>query len=644
MAKPKILIVEDSKLLAFDLKNKLIKQGYRVPAVVATGEDAIIKSMEKHPDLVLMDIILKGNMDGIEAAEHIHKQHDIPIIYLTVVENDEAFQRAKKTEPFGYIVKPAKEKELHNTIEIALAHYRKERKLREAKLIQIENELIHSEESLRILFEDAPAAYFLYDLEGNLISINKFAEKLSGYKKEELIGKNIFKLELLPFKQISKASASLVKNMVGKLAEPDEFILRRKDGNRVIVEIKTDLIRINGVDLGLGIARDITERKKLQEQLIHSEKLSAVGELAAGVAHEFNNILAIIRGNVQLGMMDLENKEELLESLKIIDKQTKRGEKIVKDINVFAKPDMAYLELVDISQIINQTIEIMKKQLLLRNIRVETAYQEHSKVLIDSGQFQQVLLNLLINARDAIYPKRKGMITISVRNIGKQVEIRVADNGIGMDEKTRLNIFTPFFTTKGARARDNLGLNGTGLGLSLTHTIIRQHNGTISVESQKGKGTTFIILLPARGSLQFEKKDKEIELEQKKFKKTGELKILIVDDEKNITDIMSKILKLHGYNNIEISNSGKKALSIFKKNQFDLVFLDILMPDINGKIILKKMKKIYPAIPVVCMTGQLESEENTLIEKGAHALLGKPFNVNQILSILNNTAEDKKEV
>jgi len=253
--KRKILIVEDEMVVAVDVKKKLEKLGYSVPAVVATGKMALRKTKESKPDLVLMDIVLKGQMDGIDTAEQIRKRFHIPVVYLTAYADIKIIEKAKKTEPYGYILKPFNDKELHSVVEITIYKNEMEKKFKE------------SEERFETLFKYAPDAYYLIDLKGNFIDGNRIAEEVVGYKREELIGKNFLKLKLLSPDQIPKAAKLLVKNAMGKPTGPDEFILKRKDGKFIPVEIRTVLVNMDGKAVVLGIARDITVRKRYEEEL-----------------------------------------------------------------------------------------------------------------------------------------------------------------------------------------------------------------------------------------------------------------------------------------------------------------------------------------------------------------------------------------
>ena len=399
----------------------------------------------------------------------------------------------------------------------------------------------------------------------------------------------------------------------------------------------------------LCISSDISERKqaelereKLQEQLVRSEKLSAVGQLTSGVAHEFNNILAIIRGNVQMTISEMKGDPELVEMLKIVDKQTRRGAEIVTSMMAFAHPGKPSMEVCDIRGVIDEVLKLEKRFFELENIKIEKDYSYTSMVNIDKSQMQQIFLNIVNNARHAIMHKRKGTIRFSIKDMDDDLEIRVQDSGIGMDEETRKNIFNPFFTTKGARAKDRLGIKGTGLGLSVSYMIVHNHKGAISVESEEGKGAIFIITLPKAELLMPKKvKEKKKEPGVKALEGTKELNILVVDDEKDITDFLTKVFNRTIHKDVTIANSGKEALSLFKENSYDLVFLDMILPDMNGEEIFKEMKKSKPDIIIVFVSGQLGLVKAKLKEMGAFTFLQKPFDVNDIFKVLNKVSKEK---
>ncbi len=382
------------------------------------------------------------------------------------------------------------------------------------------------------------------------------------------------------------------------------------------------------------------ERKSLQERLFQSAKLSAVGQLAAGVAHEFNNILHVILGHSQISQSE-DSIANIRESLQHIEKATERGSGIVMRLSEFATPKEPDFEIQDITDVIQETVKLQQRKILLENIDVRFEFGEHSDVLFDRDLMGQVFLNLLINSIHAIKPKGRGDIVISVNNMNTHQEIRFSDTGTGISSETINKIFEPFFSTKGAWAKDNLGITGTGLGLSVTHSIIEQHNGTISVESEEGKGTTFIIKLPIPEEKDIKKTDKLVDKVNNDNKLSKDLKILIIDDEEEMLNLMKLILKNNGFKNCVTEKSADQAVRIFNEFGPDVVFLDILMPIIDGMQIFEELKLINREIPVVFMTGKQDGKENDYKNMGVYAFLKKPFAIDNIFRILNKIAEEK---
>ncbi|MBP7654181.1 PAS domain S-box protein [Candidatus Dependentiae bacterium] len=410
---------------------------------------------------------------------------------------------------------------------------------------------------------------------------------------------------------------------------------------RYVIERSELLLDEKGnVESVLGTVQDITDYKTLQNQLIQSEKLSAVGQLAAGIAHEFNNILAINHSNIQLLELTEKNNisEESLELLESIKSAIKRGAAIVSNMIAFAKPLSPKKELIKIEDIIENVLKMQKQQIALENIEIDRRYEQTEKVYIDNGQFQQVFLNLIINARHAILPNGKGKITLSVKTKNNKVEIKVIDDGIGIDNENLKNIFIPFYSTKGAHARNNHGIKGTGLGLAVTHTIIKNHNGTIRVESEKDKGATFIIDIPtAENKTETLKKDtKEIinEVEQKL------LNVLIIDDEQVLLSTMTQLFRI---NNCEVKSSisGFEGIKLAKDNKFDIIFLDMLLPDISGENIFIEVRKFDTDVPIVFISGQIGIEIEKIKSLGAYDFIQKPFDMVAVKKILNEIRKKK---
>ncbi len=470
-------------------------------------------------------------------------------------------------------------------------------------------------------------------------------DKLLGYKYGEFPRTIEAREDIIHPDDLKHVKKSIKAHLQNKIPYSEEYRVKKKNGDILYIEDRGLALRDEQDKpyKWIGVNTNITQQKDLLEQLIQSEKLSSVGQLSAGVAHEFNNVLAIIRGNVQLLVMGNKAKkdEELFEALKIIEKQTINGANIVRNMMAFASPKKPEKELCFIQKVIDEVHHLQEKQLKLENIKIEKEYTHDLIVNIDKGQMHQVFLNLFINARHAIKPNNKGKIKISINKIANKVEVRFLDTGVGMDEDVIFNVFNPFYTTKGASARDGYGLKGTGLGLSVTRAIINNHEGKIFVESENGVGSEFVILLPIDKSEEEKTDEKEVHYKIKKVDGFKDLTVLVVDDEKTITKLMSNVLKKIGVGDIIAVGSGLQALTYLKDKHFDVVFLDVLMPDMDGKMLLKEIQKMNLNIPVVFMSGYTDLDKGFLKSKEVMGFLQKPFNLNDIHNILKQVLRKK---
>jgi len=476
--KTQILVVEDEQIVAADIKMSLIRLGYDVCGIAVSGKEAIKKAAEIRPDLVLMDIVLEGKMDGIEAAEIIRSRLNIPIIYLTAHADNKTIERAKITEPFGYIVKPFEDRELKSIIEIAI--YKN----------KIGNMLKESEAFNFALFQYNPIETIVVDREGRVAKSN-LAKRKSGGKLPnigDVMYKNYAgKHETDMHAELMECIASSKKKEFPELKYGDKYL------NISIAPFP------NGAII---TSQDITERKraeeekeKLQAQLIHSEKMAGIGTLASGIAHEFNNLLQIMRGYTEFAQKTKRQKD-IEEALDIVIHNADRATKIIKDLLTFSRHEVSGKEQSDIIEPIESVLSLTEDQLRKHNIEVIREYRIIPPIRINKTELQQVFLNMVTNARDAMLPKG-GILKIDVSQNSENVEIRFCDSGRGIAQENLGKIFEPFFTTKGAAGADS-ELQGTGLGLSVSYGIVKKHGGTIEVESKTGSGTTFTIKLPAK--------------------------------------------------------------------------------------------------------------------------------------------------
>jgi two-component system NtrC family sensor kinase len=351
-----------------------------------------------------------------------------------------------------------------------------------------------SEQRYRELFENAYDMVYTHDLERNFTSFNKAAERITGYTLEEGLKMKVD--QILPPEGLEQALKVAQMLITGEPVQLYELELIAKDGSRIPIEVSTSLMLDNGVPVGFqGIARDIGDRKRLQQQLIRSEKLAALGQLVSGVAHELNNPLTSIIGFTQLmlsrQMLDARSRQHL----EIVSNEAERSRRIVRNLLSFARPEMPKREEVDVNNLLVSTLELRSYEMRVNNISLSHDLGQVPKVMADGNQLQQVFLNIIINAEQAILGRRQSG-TITVRTWCKKAghrqwaAITVADDGPGISPDHLDKVFDPFFTTK------EVG-KGTGLGLSISYGIIEEHSGKIRASNMPGGGAEFTIELPA---------------------------------------------------------------------------------------------------------------------------------------------------
>jgi signal transduction histidine kinase/ActR/RegA family two-component response regulator len=423
---------------------------------------------------------------------------------------------------------------------------------------------------------------------------------------------------------------------------------KKKNGEAIPLEIIAGSLREGGG--AVLLLRDITERKKMEHQLIRAEKMRLLGELAGGVAHDFNNVLAAILGRAQLlkktfindkGEPEIEaSGYDLKKGLELIEKASLDGAETVRRIQEFSRKrkesddDNNFTE-VDPLQVIHDALEFTrvrwKDEAESKGIKI-TIEQRLSPVPSVSGrasELREVLTNIINNAVDAM--PHGGMIRLSTLSEGNTISIQIQDRGTGIPEKVRDRIFDPFFTTKGPKS--------TGLGMSVSYGIITRHQGTITVDSNEGQGTTFTINLP----VVVEREDREEKKEVKPvLRQSKRATILVIDDDESVRDLLCDIL-VEGGHEVESANSGFEGLELFKKKDFDLVFTDLGMPRMSGWQVSEEIKKISSTTPIALITGwKVQLEESEKRAKGIDFIINKPFQMDQVLSVVQEGIEIKK--
>ncbi len=375
------------------------------------------------------------------------------------------------------------------------------------------------------------------------------------------------------------------------------------------------------------LKREKEEKEKLLVQLIQSVKMAGVENLASGIAHEFNNLLQIMKGHAEFAQRT-KKAEDMEEAIDIVIKASYKIENLIKDLLAFSRKESFEKVLCDITEPLESVLSLTEEEFKKYNIEIVRKYEKTSAVEVNKVEMQRVFLNMVNNARDAMLPKG-GNLEVGVRQVGENVEVRFTDTGKGIKEANLRRVFEPFYTTQVEVEKDSW-LKGIGLSLSVSYRIVKRHGGMIEVESEIGKGTTFTVKLPRNGDRTEEKRE-----ERKEMAKPESKNILIVDDEEEICKMFTKWLRLDGHG-VKYALTGRDAVDLIKKDSFNVVFLDVVMPGVPSIEVLEEIKNISPETKVVMITGKLMDKDSLsdLIQKGAIGYLQKPFKIEDIKEIL----------
>jgi PAS domain S-box-containing protein len=512
---------------------------------------------------------------------------------------------------------------------------------REIELRRNTEKILREKEAyMRVLFEKAPDAYHLFDAESRLVDINQATENMFGIQKEELVGKRLQDTGVIPPEGTQEAVSNFKMHIEGKISEPIEQTLKRKDGSTVTVEINAYPMMIRGKTHLLAIARDVTmrkqaeeERKLMESRLIQSQKMEALGTLAGGIAHDFNNILSAVMGYTELALASVDRETQLGHQLNGVLSASVRAKDLVRQILTFSRRgEQQELRPVNVKVVARDVLKLIRAT-LPATIDIRQDLKSDASVLAEPIQIHQLLMNLCTNSGQAM-AVQTGVLEVRVLDVMPDtallekypemkscphVEIIVSDTGQGISPEAIERIFDPYFTTKAPG-------EGSGLGLAIVHGIVRKSNGVLSVQSQLGHGTTFAIYLPVAEA------ESPDESEQNRQLSTGTERILLVDDEHDIVEVGSLFLEKLGYQ-VDTSTSSEEAFELFKKKsgEYDLVITDMTMPGITGRELAEKMTQIQPDIPIVLCSGlNHRIDENDAKKMGIKAIVLKPLKLNEI--------------
>lgn len=755
----RVMVVDDEVLLTIHLEERLSAMGYEVVGQAFSGEEAVEIAKKLRPDVILMDIVIPGKIDGIAAAELIKAALDIPVIFLTAYTECQLIERAKQVEPFGYIVKPFHERELKAVIEVALYKKEVDLRLREAKEFAeglmssmkdgfnvLDKQGVHldvnpsfcrmtgftrkeligtgtphlywpeeeyetiqaafqkilegSFEEFELVFKRKNGKRFpvivspscIKDKKGNIVAYCTTFKDITRRKKreQEIIATRARLRHLLESspaviysrKPVESHSATFVSDNVKLLLgceardfldnpdfwvdhiHPDdvplisagfsnvfekgflktEYRFQHKDGSYRWLRDEMRLVkdaRGNPVEL-VGYAVDVTKEKQLEEELLNAQKLESLGILAGGIAHDFNNLLWVIIANTDMALESISDGPIAQRNLNRVFKAAHDAKDLVKQILTFSRQTKQARKQFRVGPVVKETLHQLMASLPSTIVIRQDIATEFDTVLSDPIEIQRIIVNLYTNAVHAMHDTA-GTLEVSLNNVnfdsptkiphpdikpGLYIKLTVRDTGHGMDRSVRKRIFDPYFTTKKKG-------EGSGLGLAVVHGIVKSHGGAIVVDSKPGEGTTFQVFLPIVDQVACERTEVFTPVTG------GNERILFVDDEEALVEIVQEMLERLGYE-VVVKTSAIEALKLFQAQpqKFDLVITDQAMPQMTGVQLSKELMHIRPDIPIILCTGYSEAiNELQAKAMGIKEFVIKPISKQDISKIIRQALE-----
>jgi PAS domain S-box-containing protein len=508
-----------------------------------------------------------------------------------------------------------------------------------------EESLQREKDFTRTIIETADVIIIALDLENRVILFNRKAEEVTGYSRDEVLGKELLKTISIRMDREAFEKMSREISDGTALSPYHQFITTKSGEEKILLTRGTQLKDREGRVIGvLETGVDVTVQRSMETKLLQAEKLRDLGELAGGVAHDFNNVLAAILGRAQLLKMHLEEfsgterrkaYHELQQGLEVIERAAADGAETVRRIQEFARirPDDRDAVALDINEVVLHAIDFTrprwKNEAALKGIRfiIDKQLTDVPLILGSPAELREVLTNLINNSLDAM--PEGGTIRLETFKESMHVCLRLTDTGSGMPPHVVERMFDPFFTTKGPQS--------TGLGMSVSYGIITRHQGTIAVDSREGIGTVFTICFPLK---EIEKQAREERPQQQA--EHDRAAILIIDDEEDVRELLCDILTMHGHE-VSIAKSGREGVETFKSKAYDMVFTDLGMPGMSGWEVATAIKNINPATAVAIITGWgIQLEKKDMEKSSVDLILNKPFTVEDITRLVREALALKK--
>ena len=606
----RILFVEDEALVAMDLARRIESLGYEVVGTADNRDDAINLAEETTPDLVLMDVNITGSVDGIEASKDLLKRWDLPIVFLTAFGDEATVNRAKEVTPYGYLLKPFDERTLSTTLEVTLHRHQADRQMR--LLSTAVNTATNGIIVVDALHPTRPITY-----------CNQAYMAMIGYSETEVLGRSAC---FLASTEGQDDVVAQLRNALRQNAALDVVVTaQRKDGTQFWSAISISPVAdITGLITNLLIFHtDITARRHAEGAMIEAQKLEVVGRLTAGVAHDFNNVLAAIQAFTEFAQEDLDPGDERREDLEEVIDASNRGAAITRQLLSFVHRGGGAPRHVDVNKVVQRASKMLRR-LVGATVQVDIRPSAQPLVVLtDPIGIEQVLLNLAANARDAMPDGGTFTLALSYQEGERSqhlARLEARDSGSGMSAETSARIFEPFFTTKPRGT-------GTGLGLASIKAVVDRLAGHIRVESALGQGTAFVIDLPLSGGVDWEE---ESSLETTDLGDAHGATVLVAEDNPALREASCRALAQVGFNVVAAAD-GKQAIAQLDKlgPNVALIVSDIVLPHHDGLEVVAHAKTTAPQAPALFLTGYLDIQHG--VGTDALAVLWKPFPMTSLM-------------
>ncbi len=509
--------------------------------------------------------------------------------------------------------------------------------------------MLASEESLKArlddLFERSSEIVIVHDRRGRVSTINRAGEQVTGYLRDEL-------RMLDPAWIFSNEYLDAITGLIADGAEAaprtlhTEFVPRK--GNRVPVEVQARVLVGDSDVIGVStIARDLSERDRLENELRQAQKMEAVGRLASGIAHDFNNLITVLLGYSDELIEETPPGSAMNAAAVEVRRAADRASALTQQLLAFSRRQTSVAQSVDLNEVIARMEDLIRR-LIGPEIRLEFSLQpDLHHVNADAQQIEQVIMNLIVNARDAM--SSRGTLTVETSNVtlgaehidvipGPHVELSISDTGIGMTSEVQERLFEPFFTTKDTG-------RGTGLGLSMVQAIVRQGGGHVSVDSRPGQGTTFRVYLPQQVEIALPAAPAASPAAAATTTVRGEGVILLAEDDRSVRRLVTAEMSRRGFQVLE-ADDGVSALEAFKRehDRIDVLVTDVVMPRMNGADLAKACERLHAGVKMLFISGHPERAGAGLDPTGVTNLLMKPFTADTLAARVKELITGKKAV